>query len=416
MSCDLVVIGAGAAGLLAAARAGERGLRTVLLEKNRKPGVKILMSGGTRCNLTHDTDARGIVSAFGASGRFLHSPLAALPPRGLVELFHAEGVPTKVEPGGKVFPASDRALDVQQALVRRVERSGAELCREEPALQVRRAGAGWEIVTPRRTLCSAWLLVTSGGQSYPGCGTTGDGYRWLAELGHALVPPRPALAPLVCEEPWVRELSGVTLSDVQIRVVDAAGEAPPKSEGRDVARGSFLFTHFGLSGPAPMNVSRAVTAEPDPRALRLTCDFLPDWSAEQLAGHLRDRAVGKRQAAALLPEELPQRLAASLVARAGIAPETRAAEVSKRQREALVAAVKRHRIAVHGTRGWTKAEVTAGGVSLTEIDSRNLQSKRAPRLLVAGELLDLDGPIGGYNFQAAFSTGWLAASALPAPR
>lgn len=409
---DLIVVGAGAAGLLGAARAAERGQRTLLLEKNRKPGVKILMSGGTRCNLTHDTDARGIVAAFGAQGKFLHSPLAALGPRDVPALFQAEGVPTKVEPGGKVFPASDKALDVQQALVRRLERSGAELAREEPALDLRRAGDGWEVVTRRGTIPCRWLMLTSGGQSYAGCGTTGDAYRWLAELGHTIVPPRPALAPLTSDEAWVHELSGLTIPDARVQVVERAAPAASKSSGRESSRASFLFTHQGLSGPGPMNVSREVTLRSDPRALDLVCDFLPDWSEAEVEQHLQERASGKRQVAALLPEVIPQRLAAALAQQAGIPLETRAAEVSKRQRQALLAAVKRQAIPLSGTRGFPKAEVTAGGVSLDEVDSRNLRSKLAPRLLIAGELLDLDGPIGGYNFQAAFSTGWLAGSSV----
>src|SRR5690242_10064918 len=176
-SWDIVVVGAGAAGLMAAIRAAEHGRRVLLLEKARKPGVKILMSGGTRCNLTHATDNRGIVEAFGPPGRFLHSALAALPVEDTVALFEAEGVATKVEETGKVFPVSNRATDVLAALLRRLERSGAVLALDEPLLDWERAGAGFTLTTPRRTLAAARVLLTTGGQSYPGSGTTGDGYR-----------------------------------------------------------------------------------------------------------------------------------------------------------------------------------------------------------------------------------------------
>jgi len=211
---DVIVIGAGAAGLVAAAEAASRGRRTLLLEKNRRPGVKILMSGGTRCNLTHATDKWGIIRAYGDQGNFLHSALAALSPADLVKLIEDEGVPTKVEETGKIFPVSNRATDVLDALLRRLNRSGAQLGLEESVTQIGSADDGFRVITARRELTAGKLLVTVGGQSYPGSGTTGDGYAWAAAFGHTVVPPRPALVPLVCETVWVRALSGLTIPDV----------------------------------------------------------------------------------------------------------------------------------------------------------------------------------------------------------
>jgi predicted Rossmann fold flavoprotein len=420
---DVIVIGAGAAGLLAATRSAEHGRRTLLLEKNRKAGVKILMSGGTRCNITHDCDAAGIIAAFGSAGQFLHSPLAALGPRELVELLNTEGLATKVEPGGKIFPKSDRALDVLNALLRRLERSTAELALAEAVKSIERDSDGFRVESVRRTISCAKLIVTTGGKSFPGSGTTGDGYRWLASLGHTIRQPRPALVPLTSDESWVHELSGVTVPDVLLKVIDPsrADSAERKRRrgglGRGVLierRGSLLFTHFGLSGPAALDVSRAITAVEDPKTLRVVCDFLPNNAAAAFEEMLASLSAtdGKRMIAGVIAERLPRRLVDALLIRADISADRRMAELSKAERGRLLEQVKRCEIRVTGSRGFEKAEVTAGGVALDEVDSRTMESKLVPNLFLAGEILDLDGFIGGYNFQAAFSTGWLAGESV----
>src|SRR5205085_2401205 len=186
---DIVALGAGATGLVAAFRAAELGRRVLLLEKNRKPGVKILMSGGTRCNLTHATDNRGIVEAYGPPGRFLHSALAALSVEATIELFEAEGVATKVEETGKVFPVSNKALDVLEALLRRLHRSGATLALQEPVRDLTATETGFSVVTPGRVVGARRVILTTGGQSYPGCGTTGDGYTLAGRFGHTIIAP-----------------------------------------------------------------------------------------------------------------------------------------------------------------------------------------------------------------------------------
>ena len=201
---EIVVVGAGAAGLIAALRAAECGKRVLLLEKNAKPGVKILMSGGTRCNITHDCDNRGIVEAYGEPGKFLHSALASFSVAQTLRFFNDEGVATKVEEPGKVFPVSNRAVDVLQALLGRLDRSGATLALREAVNDVIREESRFRIVTERRTILADKLIVTTGGQSYPGCGTSGDGYRWLAALGHKIIVPRPALTPITTNVEWVK--------------------------------------------------------------------------------------------------------------------------------------------------------------------------------------------------------------------
>lgn len=404
---DVVAIGAGAAGLLAATRAAERGQRTLLLEKNRQAGVKILMSGGTRCNITHATDNRGIVEAFGPGGRFLHSALAALSVEETIALFEAEGVATKVEETGKVFPVSNKAADVLDALLRRMRRSSASLVLGEPVLEVQPSPAGFALTTPGRVVTAARLIVTSGGQSYPGSGTTGDGYGFASRFGHTIVAPRPALVPLRVAAPWVAGLRGITVPDVSLRIRD--GQAVLASR-----RGSLLFAHFGLSGPVVLDVSRAVSTHPHPESLELELDLLPALKELELDELLRQESAGsgKKQLAGTLVSRLPRRLCEQLIVLAGMPAERRAAALSREERGRLVRCCKELRLVITGTLGFGRAEVTAGGVALAEVDSRTMQSKKVPGLFIAGEVLDLDGPIGGYNFQAAFSTGWLAGESV----
>ena len=417
---DVAVVGAGPAGLTAACRAAMRGFSTLVLEKNRKPGVKILISGGGHCNLTHATDARGIVKAFGAGGRFLHSALAAFSPNDLVQLMAAEGVPTTVLPGGKVLPASGRATDVLAAVMRRVRASGAVLATQDPLVEINRTGTGFRLVTTTRCLTASRVVLCVGGCSYPKCGTSGDGYRWAAQLGHTIVTPRPALVPILTNAAWVKELQGVTIPDVLLQVIgqnDDGGVAGSKRNRRSPLterRGSLLFAHFGLTGPVALDVSRFVSGRPAEQRPVVVCDFLPDVKQQQLEALLADGAMrfGRRHVAALLDPHLPRRLAEALVGEAGIPAERRAAELARHERMRLVEAVKAISIPALGTLGFAKAEVTAGGVDLKEIDSRTMESKRVPGLFLAGELLDLDGLIGGYNLQAAFSTGFLAGEAL----
>jgi predicted Rossmann fold flavoprotein len=404
---DVVVIGAGACGMMAAIRAAAGGRRTLLLEKNRKAGVKILMSGGTRCNITHDTDNRGIVEAFGPNGRFLHSALAALSVRDTIDFFEAEGVATKVEETGKIFPVSNKATDVLNALLGRLQRSGATLALQEPVLDIRQFQAGFILKTPLHEISANRIILTSGGKSYPGSGTTGDGYSFAARFGHTIVPPRPALTPVKVNAPWVASLRGVTLPDVAVRVRE--GERTLAAR-----RGSLLFAHFGLSGPVALDVSRVVSGHPNPVSLQLAVDLLPGKKETEVDEWLRveSLASGKKQLAVVLSAHLPRSLCDTLLSLAGMAVDRRAAALTKLERGRIVQLLKGLSLPVSGTLGFEKAEVTAGGVALEEVDSRNMQSKLVPGLHIAGEVLDLDGPIGGYNFQAAWSTGWLAGSSV----
>ena len=290
---DVVVVGAGAAGLFAAHAAAAAGCRVLVLEKNRKIGVKILISGGSRCNLTHDCSFREVATAFGNAERFLLSALGQLTPQMVVELIERLGVSTYVEAHtGKVFPVSDRALDVRDALHRRAVEAGAEFLCHCPLRELRKSDGLFQLVTDRQTFSARTVILTSGGLSYPGCGTTGDGYPWARHFGHRIVTPHPALTPLVSQAAWVHQLSGIALEDTLVTALGPQ-EAPLGS-----ARTATLFTHFGLSGPAPMDVSRFVTLPgpgqaTDGRSLGICPQAVcrGDWSNRSSPRTVRRRSV-----------------------------------------------------------------------------------------------------------------------------
>ena len=423
---DLAILGAGAAGLVAAIRAAELGAKVVVLEKNRRPGVKILMSGGTRCNITNARGLRrlevvsgpidpaydpkqcrgprAIQQAFDAGGAFLGPSLKAFDVDRTVRMFEEEGVATKIEGNGKIFPVSDRATDVLDALTRRLERSGAELRCLSPVRGVRR-GDVFEIVLDGEVVHARRLILAMGGKSFPGCGTTGDGYAIAREFGHAIVPTKPALVPLRVDGDWVAGLKGITLPDV-VASVREVGSGRILQERREAV----LFAHFGLTGPAILDVSRAeARREAGSPALELRIDLLPDVSREAFDQQLQASArTGRRPAVSLLPASLPRRLTDALREHAGIPADRVGPELSRDERRRLVDAIKQLALPISGSLGFEKAEVTSGGVTLGEVDPKTLESKLVPGLHFAGEVLDLDGLIGGYNFQAAWSTGWHA--------
>lgn len=440
---DVIVIGAGAAGILAATRAAERGLRVTLLEKNRKPGVKILMSGGTRCNITHATDRRGIEVAFRDQGRFLRSALAEFGPEDAVHLVESEGVPTKTESGGKIFPQSDRAVDVLNAFLRRLQRSGAKLVVQAPVSAITQTCEGFSVATSDAVLLARAVIITTGGKSYPGCGTTGDGYGFGLKTGHACVEPQPALVPILSHERNLQNLSGLTLDDVQIGLY-ASGEHRPRrrllypdgSPGGEISetkrkglkkslmlgsnrwelwderRGGMLFTHRGLSGPAILDISQTIPRFDDPNSLLLKLDYSPEIGFEELEHRLDAMiaASGSRQVITIVANFIPKRLADVSLDALGISESLRAAELSRIQRRSILGLIKGAVVPIDGTLGFEKAEVTSGGIALREISPTTMESRHISNLFFAGEVLDVDGPIGGYNFQAAFSTGWLAGS------
>jgi predicted Rossmann fold flavoprotein len=428
---EVAVLGAGAAGMVAATRAAECGTRVLLVEKNRRPGVKILMSGGTRCNITNarglrqldgvsgpidpaydparSRGIRAIQQAFGENGAFLAPALRRFDVDATVRLFEDAGVATKIEGNGKIFPISDRATDVLDALTRRLEQSGASLRCQSPVLEIERTAAGsgggffFRIRLPDSALTARRVVVAVGGASYPGCGTTGDGYAIARRFGHTIVDPRPALVPLRVGADWVSSLKGLSLPDVIASVHTGQNELVEER------REAMLFAHFGLSGPAILDVSRAVARPGEFESLTLHLDLVPSLSRDELDRGLQTTCrQGRRALLTLLPAELPRRLSECVLAAAAIPASRMGPDVSREERQRLLSALKELSLPILGTLGFEKAEVTSGGVALGEVDPRTLESRLVTGLYFAGEVLDLDGLIGGYNFQAAWSTGWLA--------
>jgi predicted Rossmann fold flavoprotein len=410
-----------------------------LLEKNRRAGVKILMSGGTRCNITNArglreleavsgpidptydrTQSRGIRAiqqAFGDHGSFLAPSLRRFDVDATVRMFEEAGVATKIEGNGKVFPVSDRATDVLDSLIRRLEQSAAAVQYLSPVLEIDRteglaAGdARFSIKLADATVTSRRVIVAVGGASYPGCGTSGDGYTIARRFGHTIVEPRPALVPLRMGADWVPRLKGLSLPDVVASVYSSRNELLQER------REAMLFAHFGLSGPAILDVSRAAARTGDSGSLVLRLDLVP-----ALARDLLDRSLqsacrqGRRALATLLPAEIPRRLAECVLSMAAIPENRMGPDLSRDERQRLLTTLKALALPIVGTLGFDKAEVTSGGVALGEVDPKTLESRLVPGLQFVGEVLDLDGLIGGYNFQAAWSTGWLAGETAAAKR
>lgn len=411
---DVLVVGAGAAGLWAAWRAASLGARTLVLEKTPRTGTKVLASGGTRCNLTTTLEPDDALALFGPRGAaFLSSAFWNLPPAAVRARFAKWGVATVQAPLEKIFPASGRARDVRDALEAAARGAGARMRLAAPVAAIEPAanGAWCAVLAGGERLCARRVVLCPGGRSYPLTGTTGDGYSWCRALDLPIVEPVPALVPLHSPDGWARALTGIAVQNTEVRLVSGNGRV------LGTRRRPLLFTHEGLSGPGPMDVSEHVAravAKDLAAPLRLTLDLVPDVGRDALRALFVDAASRPKRPrlSRVVPVALPARLRAALCERAGIdGDDPRCAELSKGARHELVEALKALPIAVDGTLGYDRAEVTAGGLDLRAVDPRTMAVRGRPGLFVCGELLDVQGPIGGLNFQAAFATAELAGAA-----
>ncbi|MDR0325602.1 MAG: NAD(P)/FAD-dependent oxidoreductase [Oscillospiraceae bacterium] len=383
----VTVVGAGAAGLMAAVRAAQCGAPVLLLERNDRPGVKLSITGKGRCNLTNDCDIEEFLQNCN-DRKFLRGALSRFSPQETISFFEKLGVPLVTERGRRVFPRSEKAADIVGALVREADRLGVERRKQR---------------VTKPDFAKGPVIVTTGGLSYPKTGSTGDGYEIARQAGHTVTPLSPSLVPLNSPDAFCAELQGLSLRNVTLRLVDGAEKTVYK-EGP----GEMLFTHFGLSGPLILSASAHWK-----EGCSVSIDLKPGLTEQQLdARILRDFAkYTARELGNSLGDLLHKRMISIIMTLAGADPRRRTAEVTKAERFALLSSIKRFPVAVSGTRPIDEAVITRGGVCLKEIDPRAMRSKICKGLFFAGEVLDLDGYTGGYNLQIAWSTGYVAGEA-----
>ena len=392
---------------MAAGRAAELGAKVLLLEKMGRVGIKLALTGKGRCNLTNGGDLQSFIENYRHNGKFLHNVFSRFFNQDLISFFHSKGLPTIEERGKRVFPVSNRALDVVRVLREYVAASGVQTLLHSPVRAVlKENGRVVKVRTDSRILLVSRVILATGGASYPRTGSTGEGYRMAQDMGHTLVPIRPALVPLEAEEGYIRELQGLSLKNVRATLL---------SSGRKVEEefGEMIFTHFGISGPIVLTISGPAVEEFRRGRVEVSIDFKPALTHEQVNQRLlrEFQAGGGKKILNILPNLLPQRMVPVFLQRGEVPPEKKGAEIQAGTRRRMVALLKDWRLTLRRARPLEEAIVTAGGVSVKEIHPSTLESRIVRGLYFCGEVMDIDGKTGGYNLQAAFSTGWAAGEA-----
>lgn len=409
MKYDLIVIGGGPAGIMAAGRAGQLGLKVLLLEKNPRLGSKLLMTGKGRCNVTNEIEGpRELTEKFGPNGRFLFSGLNIFGTKETVSFFESYGVELKTERGGRIFPVSDDSSTVLDALFAYLESSKVEVRTNiEVKDFVKKDDRIEKIILLNGDFLEAEnYLIATGGRSYPGTGSTGDGYIWAEKLGHSLIEPIPALTPIIVKEKYVKDLEGLSLKNVEISLYDDKKKI-------DSRFGEAIFTDNGLSGPIVLDISKKVSLNKN-NNLRLSVDFKPALEFKQLDDRI-NRDFQENQNRLLkngLDELLPKKIIPLVLSLSGLDPNKKINTVSKEERKKITHLLKGLSFEVQGVTGFLKAIVTSGGVNLSEIDPKTMRSKIIKNLYFSGEVLDLDGPTGGYNLQVCWTTAYVAGNSL----
>jgi predicted Rossmann fold flavoprotein len=418
----IIVIGAGAGGMMAAGRAAESGAEVLLLEKMAQPGKKILVSGKTRCNLTNAREIDEFIPAYGPNGRFLYSAFQRFFRDELLAFMKRYGVETKMERGGRIFPASDDARDVVKTFESYLKENRVKVQMSTRVTAVKTENCQVTgVQTDKGDLPAGAVILASGGASWPATGSTGDGYKMAEFLGHTIVKLRPALVPLVVEEiALARSMQGVSLKNVCLTAYQGRSEEIDKPKSWkliiDTRMGEMMLTHFGIGGPITLQMSLDIVDALEKGPVSVAIDLKPALDMEQLQRRLqRDfDAMSKRTFRNLLKELLPQKVIEPFVQLTGIAPDKPGNQINAKERDKLAGLLKSLRFNIKGPLPLSTAMVTAGGVSLKEIDPRTMSSRLVKGLYFCGEVMDIDADTGGYNLQAAFSTGYVAGESAAA--
>lgn len=400
---DVIVIGAGPAGMMAAGTAARQGARVLLLEKNQRVGRKLLITGKGRCNITNNCDTDEFMKAQRRNPRFLYSAINAFTTQDAMKFFEEQGVPLKTERGNRVFPVSDQARDVVDALAAFVRKSGVQIAYQEVDTLLIADGQVTGLKTKEgKNLYAPSVIIATGGLSYPLTGCTGDGYRMAQQAGHTIIEPTPSLIPIVTREKWCADVMGLSLKNVTFIVKNE------KDKVVFTELGEMLFTHFGISGPLVLSASSHMTG--NIQGYTMFIDLKPGLTRQQLdARVLRDFDEGKnRSFKNSLDKLLPKKLIPIIIELCGIDPEIQVNEITKEMRSKLIDTLKALPLVPKAFRPIDEAIVTSGGIKTTEIDPKTMMSKLCGGLFFAGEVMDLDAYTGGFNLQIAYSTGVLA--------
>ena len=407
----VVVIGGGAAGLMAAVIAGREGAKVTLLEKMNYVGKKMGITGKGRCNITNACDMSDFIKNTPGNGKFLYGAYERFTNEDLLQLLHDAGLETKVERGGRVFPASDSALDVRNTFMKLMKHYGVDVHLEEPVKKLLvDDGVVTGVVTDKETYHADAVVIATGGKSYPATGSTGDGYILAAQVGHKITDIRPSLVPIVTEESWVKDLMGLSLRNVELSVV-------AKNKVQAKMFGEMMFTHFGITGPIVLSLSHTVgklMRKKNIGTIGLDINLKPALSSETLDKRLQKDfdLYSKKRLINGLKDLLPSRLIPLIIELAGIDPQKPINQISKEERQQIGYMLQHMPLTVKGLRPVEEAIVTAGGISLKEFNPKTMESKLVKGLYGAGEVLDIDAFTGGYNVQIALSTGYLAGKYL----
>jgi len=400
---NVAVVGAGPAGLFCAAHAAAAGYRVLLLEKNAVPGAKLMLAGSGQCNITHAGDMQEFTRHYGDHGKFVKPALFALTNRDLLAFFEERGLPMQAEENGKIFPATRRSADVLAVLIAECEKQGVMIRCGEAVQEISRGPDSFSLTGGAGTYHAASVVITTGGASYPQCGTTGDGYRLASRLGQPVTEIAPALTPLQVRPFPFAALMGLSFEGMRFSVWRAGKKISDHA-------GDVLFTHLGLSGPGILDASRGILPGD---VVRLS--FAGAMRREEFAADIAVRAAenpGWQVGTILAKYPIPERLNRRLLHLSGIPEDLKCAHFSAALRAALVANCTEFPLTIFAPGDWKIAMVTRGGITLDGVNAKTMESKIVPGLYFAGEVLDIDGDTGGYNLQAAFSTGYLAAQGL----